>query len=81
MILPDKKIKEENMVHLYDYEARCPKGMQKFHAMIWFDDMSHTLWSGIFAKNRQDAYDQVIARFADCFEYVSDISVNSSDNL
>ena len=76
MILPDKKIKQATFAHIYDYDSVCPEGQNEYYAMIWFDDHSHTLWSKIFAYTRANAYAKVIWRFQDCFEHISDISVN-----
>lgn len=80
MILPDKKIKQDNFVHIYDFDSKCPEGQHEYYAMIWFDDHSHTLWSKIFAPNRTDAYRQVTWKFQDCFEHIADISVHPSED-
>ena len=80
MILPDKKIKQATFAHIYDYGSVCPEGQNEYYAMIWFDDHSNTLWSKIFADSRWDAYLQVMHRFANAFEHISDISVHLSDD-
>lgn len=79
MITPDKRIIEDNHVNLTDYTLKCPEGMRSFFSFIVFTDDSCIHLSNIFAKDRASALKIVLDRFADCFGYIYDISLQASD--
>lgn len=79
MITSDKRSKLQNLfVNLTDYSAKCPAGCRSFFAFVRFEDESECMWSNIFAKTRSGALSQVLLRFADCGEYINNISLQEA---
>lgn len=79
MITAENRIKESNFAHIYDFDSVKPDGCREFHAFIWFTDLSHTLWSKIFAIDREHVFGQIIHRFGDCLNYVDHISIDEDE--
>ena len=80
MILPDRKIKQNNFGNITDYSAVRPEGMKSFFAYAHFTDMSYCLFSNIFAMTRTIALAIARQKFADCEEYLQGITLYESDN-
>lgn len=79
MITSDKRSNLQNLfVNLTDYSAKCPVGCRSFFAFVRFEDESECMWSNIFAKTRSGALSQVLLRFADCGEYINNISLQEA---
>lgn len=81
MITPDKRIIEDGHVNLTDYSLKCPKGLRRFFSFVSFTDSSCAHLSNIFAKDRASALKIVLDRFADCFGYIYDISLQADDEF
>ena len=79
MITSDKRSNlQKSFVNLTDYSAKCPVGCRSFFAFVRFEDESECMWSNIFAKTRSGALSQVLLRFADCGEYINNISLQEA---
>lgn len=79
MITSDKRSNLQNsFVNLTDYSAKCPVSCRSFFAFVRFEDESECMWSNIFAKTRSGALSQVLLRFADCGEYINNISLQEA---
>ena len=71
MIQADKKPKEDNLVNLTDYSSVQPEGTRHFYAFIDFaDETQYIMLDRIFAKDRLEANQYVLNRFADCLPYM-----------
>ena len=79
MFTPDNHIKQETFSNLTDYREKCPEGLRCFYAYATFTDKSFTLYDRIFAKTRAEAYVKALARFADCFNHINNVSIASED--
>ena len=81
MITSDKRSNLQKLfVNLSDYSAKCPVGCRTFFAFVRFEDESECMWSNIFAKTRSGALSQVLLKFADCGEYINNISLQEAFN-
>ena len=79
MITSDKRSELQSFsANLTDYSAKCPVGCRSFFAFVRFEDESDCLWSNIFAKTRSGALSQVLLKFADCGEYINNISLQEA---
>ena len=81
MITSDKRSNLQKLfVNLTDYSAKCPVGCRTFFPFVRFEDESECMWSNIFAKTRSGALSQVLLKFADCGEYITNISLQEAFN-
>ena len=80
MIQSDKRPQDSDFANLTDYSLKCLKGLKRFYAYVHFLDYSYCLWSNIFAKTRSGALSQVLLKFADCGEYITNISLQEAFN-
>lgn len=78
MFTPDKHIDEPTSISMTDYSATCPKGLRKFFTFVTFEDLSSIHIGNIFAANRAEAFAIVRERFADCVEYIYEVSLQES---
>ena len=80
MIQPDKKIKESKVVHFYN-DAEPLDNCTKYYACVWFTDGSCMFYSYIYAKDRTQAFHNVLNHFADneMLNYVSSVSITEVD--
>ena len=78
MIQSDKRPKEDNFGNITDYSLKCPDGFKKFFTFVHIIDATTCMWSNIFAKTRSGALSQVLLRFADCGEYINNISLQEA---
>ncbi|MDD6026018.1 MAG: hypothetical protein PUD26_05390 [bacterium] len=76
MITADLFKKEEQIITVGDSSLKCPKGKRTFYAFVTFEDYSTVHWTNFFASNRTEAIKQILDRFADCTEYIQDISIH-----
>lgn len=80
MIQSDKHPEQSDFANLTDYSLECPKGLKTFFAFVGFTDFSRCLLANIFAPNRTAALLIALNRFADCSEYISQVSLYEREN-
>lgn len=72
---------QDDFGNLTDYNAKQPKGTRSFFVFVTFTDYSRCLLSNIYAKTRNSAYKQALRRFADCGNYIKEITLYADDEF
>lgn len=81
MVTSHDRFPQDDFGNLTDYDAKQPKGTRSFFCWIRYMDGYRNLLDRIYAKSRKAAFNKALRRFADCGEYIKEVTLYADDEF